>query len=262
MDTDTDTVTVTVMGTGTPTPEPSATEDLPPPGRRPYSRVMTRLFARGVALFVAVAGFLPESVPAASPAPGFSDDFAGGLGPGWRILREQKDAWRTGPAGLEVRVLPGNMWGGSNDAKNTFVRPVPDPARGPVEVSAGFENRPTEQYEQVDLVWYYDDGHQVKIGQELVDGKLSIVMGREEADRTRTIAIIPLDSFVVDVRFRVEGNRIRGFFRTPAMTDWREAGNCDLPVKGAPGVSLQVYQGTTRVERWARITRFRVTQDQ
>lgn len=197
------------------------------------------------------------SVVAATPV-SFADDFRGGLGPGWTILREQADAWRTTPEGLEVRVLPGNMWGPANDAKNTFVRSAPDPARGLVEVSVRFENRPTEQYEQVDLVWYYDDGHQVKIGQELVDGKLSIVMGREEGDRTRTIAIIPLDSHVVDVRFRVEGGRIRGAFRTPAMTDWQEAGVCDLPVRGDPKISLQVYQGTTRVERWARIGRFRV----
>lgn len=215
--------------------------------------VPRRAFLRATFVF-AVAG----PAWAADPPDEFVDDFRSGLGTGWRILREQRDAWRTGAEGLEVRVLPGNMWGGSNDARNTFVRAVPDPARGPVEVSARFENRPTEQYEQVDLVWYYDDGHQVKIGQELVDGKLSIVMGREEGDRTRTIAIVPLDSYVVDVRFRVAGNRIRGAFRTPSMAAWKEAGECDLPAKGAPGVSLQVYQGTTRVERWARITRFRV----
>jgi len=191
-------------------------------------------------------------------APGFRDDFKGALGPGWTILREQKDAWRVTADALEVRVLPGNMWGGSNDARNTFVRSMPNPADGPVEVSVRVENQPTEQYEQVDLVWYYDDSHQVKIGQELVDGKLSIVMGREEADRTQTLAIIPLDSFVVDVRFLVEGNQIQGAFRTPAMTEWKVAGACDLPVKGAPKVSLQVYQGTTKVERWAKIRAFEV----
>ena len=145
--------------------------------------------------------------------------------------------------------------GGSTDVTARLLAERMSPALGlPVQV----ENRPTEQYEQVDLVWYYNDGFQVKIGQELVDGKLSIVMGREEADRTRTIAIIPLDSFVVDVRFRVEGNQIRGAYRTPSMTDWKEAGGCDLPVKGAPNVSLQVYQGTTRVERWAKIRAFEV----
>lgn len=187
----------------------------------------------------------------------FSDSFHRPLDSGWTILREQRDAWRTSSRGLEIRVLPGNMWGGSNDAKNTFVREALDPAVGPVEVRVRVENRPTEQYEQVDLVWYYADSHQVKIGQELVDGKLSLVMGREENDRTRTIAIIPLDSAVVELRQVITGREIRGYFRTPGSKAWREAGVCDLPVHaGSPKVSLQAYQGTTRVERWARLSDF------
>lgn len=190
----------------------------------------------------------------------YGDSFRGGLGSDWTILREQRDAWRTTSKGLEVRVLPGNMWGGSNDAKNTFVREAMDPSEGPVEVRVQVENRPTEQYEQVDLVWYYSDSNQVKIGQELVDGKLSIVMGREEKDRTRTIAIIPLDSAVVELRQVVTGNRIEGFFRTPGTKEWTLAGACDLPVlPSGPKVSLQVYQGTTRVERWARLWDFSMT---
>lgn len=190
----------------------------------------------------------------------YQEDFHTRLDAGWTVKREDRSAWRVGPEGLEVRVQPGNMWGGSNDARNVFVRPVPDPARGPVDLSLRVENRPAEQYEQVDLVWHYDDGHQVKIGQELVDGKLSIVMGREERDQTRTLAIIPLDSFVVDLRLEVTGNEIRGFFRTPAMKEWREAGKCDLPVKGSPNVSLQIYQGPAKVERWAKLSHFELTQ--
>lgn len=180
------------------------------------------------------------------------------MGQGWTILREDAAQWRTSAEGLQIRVVPGNMWGPANNARNTFVRPAPHPERGPVEVSVRFENRPTEQYEQVDLVWYYADSHQVKIGQELVDGKLSIVMGREEGDRTRTIAIIPLDSFVVDVRFQVEGRQIRGAFRTPTMSEWKEAGSCDLPVMGEPKISLQAYQGPGNVERWATLSKFRI----
>jgi regulation of enolase protein 1 (concanavalin A-like superfamily) len=204
---------------------------------------------------VALAGAL-----GCSSAGRYSNDFRGPLGEGWTILREDPKGWRATAEGLEVRVLPGNMWGGANNARNTFVRPVPDPATGPVEAAVRIENRPTEQYEQVDLVWYYDDGHQVKIGQELVDGKLSIVMGREEADRTRTIAIVPLDSDVVEVRLVAEGARIRGAFRTPAMQEWQEVGGCDLPVKGSPQISLQAYQGPAQVERWARLRDFEVRQ--
>ena len=119
-------------------------------------------------------------------------------------------------------------------------------------------SQPTAQYEQVDLVWYYDDSHMVKLGQELVDGKLSIVMGREEADKTRTIAIIPLKSFSVRLRLQVSGNRIHGQFRTPDSDDWQEAGECDLPGHGTPQAGLQCYQGPAEAAHWARITDFSI----
>ncbi|HKS36903.1 MAG TPA: hypothetical protein VJW76_06930 [Verrucomicrobiae bacterium] len=190
----------------------------------------------------------------------FEDNFISGLGKGWSWVREHREGWRVTDRGLEVRIEPGNMWGPANNARNVLVRPAPDAARDEIEMSVNVENKPTEQYEQVDLVWYYDDSHMVKLGQEQVDGKLSIVMGREEKDRTRTIAIIPLDSFSVRLRFIVKDNRIRGQFRTPGANDWRDAGECDLPAPagGKAQISLQCYQGPANAERWARITEFRV----
>ena len=130
----------------------------------------------------------------------FQDDFKSRLGMGWSWVREHRDAWRARERGLEVRIEPGNMWGPQNDARNLLVRPAPDTTTHEIEVDVTFENRPTNQYEQVDLVWYYDDSNMVKLGEELVDGKLSIVMGREEGDKTRTLAIIPLASARVRLR--------------------------------------------------------------
>ena len=188
----------------------------------------------------------------------FKDDFKGKLAEDWSWVREEPKGWRVTELGLEVRVQPGNMWGPANDAKNVLTRPAPDPAQGKVEVAVTVENRPTEQYEQVDLVWYYDDSHMVKIGQEMVDGKLSIVMGREESDKTRTMAIIPLDGFTVRLRLTASGKKVRGQFRRDKAEAWREAGECDLPVHGAPKVSLQFYQGPDNVEHGAKVTRFRL----
>ena len=188
----------------------------------------------------------------------FQDDFNNRLGEGWSWVREDPKGWRVTEHGLQVRVQPGNMWGSGNNAKNVLVRSVPDPAQGELEISVNITNRPTEQYEQVDMAWYYDDSHMVKLGQELVDGKLSIVMGREEADKTRTIAIIPLNSFSVRLRFLVTGNQIRGEFRTPDSEVWQKVGECDLPVHGQPKVSLQFYQGPANTEHWARVTAFRI----
>jgi len=204
--------------------------------------------ALALALFTVATGHADEIL--------FRDDFKGRLGEGWSWLREDPKGWRVTERGLEVRLQPGNMWGPANNARNVLVRNAPDPAKGELEISVSVTNQPTEQYEQVDLVWYYDDGHMVKLGQELVDGKLSIVMGREEADKTRTIAIIPLKSFSVRLRFLVTGNRIHGEFRAPDSEAWQKAGECDLPIRGEPKVSLQCYQGPAKAEHWARLAEF------
>jgi regulation of enolase protein 1 (concanavalin A-like superfamily) len=190
----------------------------------------------------------------------FRDDFAGKLGEGWAWVREHPRAWRVTPRGLEVLIEPGNMWGPSNDARNVLVRPAPDATNREIEFSVKVQNQPSNQYEQVDLVWYYDDSNMVKLGQELVDGKLSVVMGREEMDKTRTVALIPLESTTFQLRLFVKGGSIRGQYRASDAGEWRNAGQCDLPappnVKAK--ISLQFYQGAAGVEHWARVTEFRV----
>ena len=116
--------------------------------------------------------------------------------------------------------------------------PPPIRRRSRCEITAAVENKPTGQWEQVDLCWYYDDGHMVKLGQELVDGQLSVVMGREQADRTQTVAIIPLDSHRVELRLTVDGKRIKGRFKTPD-DDWKDAGR----VRAARGAGGQAAAG-------------------
>lgn len=219
-----------------------------------------RIFWYGLAGVVACATCaLPGGAPAGEPASAlpFRDTFRPKPDAGWRWVREDPKAWRVSEHGLEVLIQPGNMWGPANDAKNVLVRPAPDPAAQPIEITASVANKPTGQWEQVDLCWYYDDGHMVKLGQEMVDGQLSIVMGREQDDRARTVKIIPIDSERVDLRLLVSGNRIRGRFRTPGA-DWREIGECDLPApkagKGTPQVSLQFYNGLPDVKHWARVS--------
>lgn len=185
----------------------------------------------------------------------FHESFDGKLGPGWAWLREDTKAWRIADGRLEIRVEPGNMWGPANDGKNILMRALPS-GEGPLILNATVENHPTGQYEQIDLVLYQDDGHMVKIGEEQVDGKVSIVMGREQDDRTQTLAIIPIDWRQVDLRLRIENGNVRGEYRTPAMEDYAKAGECDLPGSGPFKASLQAYQGPEGAEHWARITWF------
>jgi regulation of enolase protein 1 (concanavalin A-like superfamily) len=191
----------------------------------------------------------------------FQDDFKGKLGEGWSWVREHREAWRTTPSGLEVQIEPGNMWGPQNNAKNLLVRDAPAVTNGLIEISVGIENKPTHQYEQVDLVWHYNDSNMVKLGQELVDGKLSIVMGREENDKTRTVAIIPLESTTVRVKFLVEGSQIRGQFQIGSAKEWQQVGECSLPTpeNARAKISLQFYQGPEKEAHWARVSEFRIS---
>lgn len=190
----------------------------------------------------------------------FQDEFRDRLDPGWSFEREDPRHWRTTAAGLEVRVQPGNMWGGANNARNVLVRSIPIAAAEPIEISVTVSNRPSAQWEQANLVWFYDDSNMVKLGQELVTGRLSIVMGREEGDRARTVAIIPLDAYAVELRLQAVSNRVRGQFRTAPWREWRDAGVCDLPVHGAPKASLHFYNGRTNDEHWVKVNRFTVRQ--
>jgi hypothetical protein len=206
---------------------------------------------------------LVTTVHAAQMETEFRADFTKPLDITWKWIREDPAAWRLTNGALEIRLLPGNMWGPANDAKNVLTRHAPDPASTPqgLEIVATVTNRPTEQYEQVDLVWYYADSHMVKIGLELVDSKLSIVMGREEADRTRTISINPINAHTVDLRLLVTTNQITGDFRPHGTDVWKRAGECSVPLLAGvrPMISLQCYQGPAKAERWARITQLRIS---
>jgi len=188
----------------------------------------------------------------------FRDDFRGTLAEGWSWVREHPEAWRMTKEGLEIRVEPGNLWGKANTARNVLVRSLPEEDDGALSIALTVTNAPTNQYEQVNLVWYYDDRHMVKIGLERVDGVNSLVMGREEADKTTTLAIIPVKSATLDLRLTVRGSRLQGEYREAPAQEWRPAGACKLPVNGAPKASIQAYQGPPDAEHWARITGFRL----
>jgi hypothetical protein len=53
-------------------------------------------------------------------------------------------------------------------------------------------------------------------------------------------------------------NRVRGQFRTRHWSEWRDVGECDLPVKGEPKASLHFYNGPPNEEHWVNVNRFAV----
>lgn len=121
-----------------------------------------------------------------------------------------------------------------------------------------FENAPTGQYEQVNLAWYYDDSHMVKLGREIVDGPVCVVMGREERDQCRTIARPPVPGSWYRLRLTVSGNRIRASTGRREPPPGRRPALCHLPAPagGRPRLSLHSYNGVPNQEHWARITEF------
>ncbi|MHC4642152.1 MAG: pectate lyase family protein [Planctomycetota bacterium] len=190
--------------------------------------------------------------------------FAGeSLPDGWTWKRANPEAWRLRNQGLEIKIEPGNMWGGNNDAKNVLLIPIAkDLLESGTDVHVTFENSPTNRWEQVDLVWYYRDSHMVKIGLELVNGKNSVVMGREEDDRTRTIKIVPIERDEVTVRLKVTGGQVRGYYRLTAEDNWTDVGICEEPrptgSSDKPKVSIQCYQGDPQNPHWACITGLKI----
>ena len=84
-----------------------------------------------------------------------------------------------------------------------------------MKISVRVENRPTEQYDQVDLVWYYDGGDLVKLGQELVDGKLSIVMDVWKQIGREQLLLSQSRHFQVQLRFSSKGDQSMEHFRLP-----------------------------------------------
>lgn len=188
------------------------------------------------------------------------DSFKDKLAKGWRWMREDSAAWRVRENALEIKIQPGNMWGDKNDAKNVLVRDLPKIENGALSAEVTVENKPSSQYEQVNLVWYYDDSNMVKIGLELVDGEVCMVMGREEADKTRTIAKPPIGNDVskLQLRLTARGIVLKGEYRIGGTGEWQTAGECDLPVKGDAKISLQTYQGPADAEHWARLSGFRL----
>lgn len=188
----------------------------------------------------------------------FEEKFSGELADGWSWTREDRDAWRLRDGALEIRTQPGNIWGGANDARNLLVRPLPEEHARAIILEVTVATQPTERYEQAGITWYYDEGNMVKLVRELVDGKLMVVMGREQGDRTRTIALIPLEGGSVELRLRLSGQQIVGQFRGHGKGGWKDAGTCDLPPGNQPKVSLQTYNGPAEAEHWARFTGFRI----
>jgi len=190
----------------------------------------------------------------------FADPFQEELSGGWSWRRENNNAWRVEGGELQIRVQPGNLWGGANNVKNVLVRELPKGSSDTktIAIEVASRHKPTGQYEQAGMAWYYDDSNMVKLTNEWIDGRPNVVMGREQDDRTRTIAIIPIPDPVVQLRLLISGDQITGQYRPDEKGPWKKAGTCDSPRNGPARVSLHTYNGRPNSTNWARFSGFRI----
>ncbi|MBP7950838.1 MAG: hypothetical protein KA004_14395 [Verrucomicrobiales bacterium] len=213
------------------------------------------------------AGKAQTAQPADSPSPDshetpiVQDPLRTSMKPGWTWVREHKDAWKLTPEGLQILVEPGNMWGPANDAKNILLHRVPEELAARADVRVTVAHQPKKRWEQANLVWFYSGSTMVKLGLEIENGVLNIVMGREENDATKTIAIIPFPHPAAELRFTVKGTALTGHYRQPGGKEWKTAGTATLPSGKLPPphASVQCYQGEANSGRWATVRDFQIT---
>jgi regulation of enolase protein 1 (concanavalin A-like superfamily) len=183
----------------------------------------------------------------------FEEAFDGSLQPGWQWVREDKDEWRIRDNVLQVRSQPGRIWSG-NDAKNLLlVRPA-KPQDVAARVSVAHE--PKEKWEQAGLLWYVDDDNFVKLISEHIDGKMYVVIAREQAGRGKVVGKIAVPSANLQLRLKVQSSRVTGQWRLKSADPWSDAGTCELDAKGDRRFGLFTQNGPKDPVRWVRFDGF------
>ena len=60
----------------------------------------------------------------------FEENFMGNLNRNWIWVHEQSDAWKLRDGVLQLRTLPGTLWGEANNAHNFLLHPVEEMPNG------------------------------------------------------------------------------------------------------------------------------------
>ena len=193
----------------------------------------------------------------------FEDTFEqDALADGWRWHRENPETWRLRDGGLEIRVEPGR----GESVKNVLWRDAPDRQKRAyaIEVTVTNHTVPTTQWEQAGLILYRHGVPVVKVGKELVDGKLCVIPGE-----------VAMDAATVRLRLVVKGDDYvaqyqpdaRGEFKTAARG--RIVAGRNIPAAGklpaaeagaGDQVSLQCFEGPPDAEHWIRFDDFRIVE--
>jgi regulation of enolase protein 1 (concanavalin A-like superfamily) len=186
----------------------------------------------------------------------FKDDFSPSLAEGWSWVREDPASWQVAGGALRIRTLPGTLWGDRNNAVNVITRAAPEMAEFATE--AVVTKQPEAGGEQAGLLWYCDDANNIKLVKEMVgEGKLVIVMAREEDDQPGVVGEVPFAPATAQLRLALAGGRVTGHYRASDEDAWQLVGECE-PVAGVR-VGLCTHGRVPETEeRWAQFKQFRV----
>jgi regulation of enolase protein 1 (concanavalin A-like superfamily) len=187
----------------------------------------------------------------------FEESFDGGLERAWRWVREAPEAWRIEDGVLQLRTLPGTLWGERNNAKNLLLRPERPIVAGLTSMTTVF-NQPQLQGEQAGLIWYVDDANYVKFIKESLEGSVWIVMAREEDDAPVLVNKVPYLPETVRLRLRYTRSKMVGQYWADDLGTWVTVGECEpLPF---PSVQLGLFThgGPEDEARWAQFTQFSI----
>jgi cytochrome c len=189
----------------------------------------------------------------------FEEAFRGRLSEGWKWIREDAAAWKLDEGALHVRTLPGSLWEKANNAVNVLVRPAGE-ATDKLSTEVKVASQPKVNAEQAGLLWYLEDANYIKLVREIVNGKLSVAMVREENEKPVVIRVVPAEAGAFDLRLRMVSGRVRGEFRTSETAEWQLAGDCASLGAGELMVGLFAGGGEASAERWARFERFQMSE--
>jgi len=191
-------------------------------------------------------------VAGSEPQLPFADPLKGKLGAGWTWLREDTEAWRNSPQGLEIRVLPGNK----DTVKNALMRPAPDRSRGKyaIEVTAEYLASPTKNFEQGGLTWYQGNKPVGKLVHEFIEGKPYAITNWPPNELGKKLAEDPL----IRLRLIVMKDSYSTQFRSGATGEFRDLSSGKLPPGADEKISIQCYNAPPDAEHWMRFSDFKI----
>ncbi len=178
----------------------------------------------------------------------------------WEWVRSDASGVRINEGSLELRAMPGTLWGKPNNARNQLVRPSPLPAGEPLTVEVTLTFAPETQAEQAGLMLYFDDGNYIKVVREGLEGKRFLVMAVEKNDEGKAVAKVVEPSDTVTIRMTCRDRQVTVETRAAKDGGWKELGRCETPADPA-GMKLAIsaYGGPEGQGRWARFSEFVVS---